>query len=183
MDKPTEMSWWRYLAQNVEEAVGTVFFLVMVMSVSIGVLFRYVFNHPLIWTEETANFSFLWAIFMGAAAAAKRHQHIVVDTLMILTPKLFQRVVGILTGGMIAAMLAIVTVVGLQYAYSQRNTTTEAIEMRVFWWALAAPTFSTFAFWHTLQDLLTLFRGEIVRAEHDTAAPAHESATGQGGTP
>ena len=181
METSAEVSWWRYLLQNVEEAVGTVFFLVMVISVSIGVLFRYVFNHPLIWTEEIANFSFLWAIFMGSAAAAKRHQHIVVDTLMLLTPKLFQRAVGIVTGSMIAAMLATVTVVGLQYAYSQRNTTTEAIEMRVFWWALAAPTFSTFAFWHTLQDIVKLVRGERVGAEHD-AVPAHEAATGQGGT-
>jgi TRAP-type C4-dicarboxylate transport system permease small subunit len=181
MDESTEVSWWWYLAQNVEEAVGTVFFLVMVISVSIGVLFRYVFSHPLIWTEEIANFAFLWAIFMGAAAAAKRHQHIVVDTLMLLTPKLFQRIVGILTGGMIAAMLATVTIVGLQYAYSQRNTTTEAIEMRVFWWALAAPTFSTFAFWHTLQDIAKLVRGEPVGAERD-AVTAHEAATGQGGT-
>jgi TRAP-type C4-dicarboxylate transport system permease small subunit len=180
VEKSTEVSWWRYLLQNVEEAIGTMFFLVMVISVSIGVLFRYAFNHPLIWTEEIANFSFLWTVFMGSAAAVKRHQHIVVDTLMVLTPRLFQRAVGIATGSMIAAMLATVTVIGLQYAYSQRNTTTEAIEMRVFWWALAAPTFSTFAFWHTLQDIVKLVRGERVGAEHG-AAPAHETATGQGG--
>jgi TRAP-type C4-dicarboxylate transport system permease small subunit len=174
-------SWWRYLIRNIEEALATVFFLVMVVSVSIGVLFRYAFNHPLIWTEEIANFAFLWAVFMGSAAAAKRHQHIVVDTLMVLTPRLFQRAVGILTGSMIAAMLATITVVGLQYAYSQRNTTTEAIEMRVFWWALAAPAFSTMAFWHTLQDLVKLVRGESVGVEHDAAA-VHEAATGHGGS-
>ena len=85
---------------------------------------------------------------------------------MILTPKLFQRVVGILTGSLVAAMLAAVTIVGLQYAYSQRNTTTEAIEMRVFWWALAVPTFSTLTFFHTLRDLVKLVRGEVVVAEH-----------------
>ena len=181
MEKSTEVSWWRYLWQNVEEAVGTAFFLVMVISVSIGVLFRYAFNHPLIWTEEIANFSFLWTVFMGSAAAVKRHQHIVVDTLMTLTPKLFQRTVGIVTGSMIAAMLATVTVVGLQYAYSQRNTTTEAIEMRVFWWALAAPTFSTFALWHTLQDLIKLFRGDVPGAEQH-AIPVHDAAIGEGGS-
>jgi diguanylate cyclase (GGDEF)-like protein len=27
------------------------------LTVSIGVVFRYVFNHPLIWTEEIANFA------------------------------------------------------------------------------------------------------------------------------
>jgi len=71
--------------------------------------------------------------------------------------------------------------VGLQYAYSQRNTTTEAIEMRVFWWALAVPTFSGLTFCHILRDLVKLVRGEVGEAKHH-AAPAHESATGQGGS-
>jgi TRAP-type C4-dicarboxylate transport system permease small subunit len=110
MDKATIGSWGRYLVHHIEETVGTVFFLVMVVSVSIGVVFRYVFNHPLIWTEEIANFAFLWGVFMGSAAAARRHQHIVVDTLMLLTPKPFQRVVGIATGSLVAAMLAAVTI-------------------------------------------------------------------------
>jgi len=180
MDKATVVSWCRYCVRNIEEAVGTVFFLVMVVSVSIGVVFRYVFNHPLIWTEEIASFAFLWGVFMGSAAAAKKHSHIVVDTLIILTPKMFQRVVGILTGSLVVAMLAAVTILGLQYAYSQRNTSTEAIEMPVFWWALAVPTFSTLTFFHTLRDLIKLVRGESVSAQPH-AAPAHES-TGQGGS-
>ena len=181
MSESMLVSWGRYFVHNIEEALGTAFFLVMVLSVTIGVVSRYGFNHPLIWTEEIANFSFLWGVFMGSAAAAKKHTHIVVDTLMLLTPKLFQRVVGIATGSCIAAMLAIVTVVGLQYAYSQRNTTTEAIEMRVFWWALAAPTFSTFAFFHTLRDVIKLVRGESVGpAPH--MAPAAEVAASQGGS-
>ena len=74
MDKATIVSWGRYLVHHIEEAVGTVFFMVMVVSVSIGVVFRYVFNHPLIWTEEIANFAFLWGVFMGSAAAARRHR-------------------------------------------------------------------------------------------------------------
>jgi TRAP-type C4-dicarboxylate transport system permease small subunit len=181
MDKSALAGWGRYVVHNVEEAVATAFFLVMVGSVSIGVLFRYAFNHPLIWTEEIANFSFLWGVFMGAAAAAKRHTHIVVDTLITLTPKLFQRAIGIMTGSLVMAMLAVITVVGLQYAYSQRNTTTEAIEMRVFWWALAAPTFSVFAIWHTLQDLIKLFRGDVPGAEQH-AIPVHDAAIGEGGS-
>ena len=181
MDKATVVSWCRYCVRNIEEAVGTVFFLVMVVSVSIGVVFRYVFNHPLIWTEEIASFAFLWGVFMGSAAAAKKHSHIVVDTLIILTPKMFQRVVGILTGSLVVAMLAAVTILGLQYAYSQRNTSTEAIEMPVFWWALAVPTFSILTFFHTLRDLVRLVRGEVVVADPH-AVPANEAATGQGGS-
>ncbi len=180
MDKATMVSWGRYIVRHLEEAAGTVFFIVMVVTVSIGVVFRYAFNHPLIWTEEIANFAFLWGVFMGSAAAARRHTHIVVDTLINLTPKLFQRVVGIMTGSLVAAMLAAITILGLQYAYSQRNTSTEAIEMPVFWWALAAPTFSTLTFFHTLRDLVGMIRGEALAKPSHTAPTAKASTAREG---
>jgi len=181
MDKAAIVSWGRFLVHHIEEAVATGFFMVMVVTVSIGVVFRYVFSHPLIWTEEIANFAFLWGVFMGSAAAARRHSHIVVDTLMMLTPRQFQRVVGIFTGSLVAAMLAAITILGLQYAVSQWNTSTEAIEMPVFWWALAVPTFSTLTFFHALRDLVRLVRGEVVVADPH-AVPATEASTGPEGS-
>ena len=154
------MRWLRFMSEDIVATAGTVFFLVMVVSVSIGVLFRYGFNRPLIWTEEVSSFCFLWAIFLGAAAAVKRQEHIVVDTLVLLLPRPLQRAVGLLTGGLVAAMLAAITVLGVQYAYSQRNTTTEALETRMLWWALAVPTFSILSFYHTLRYLGRLIRGQ-----------------------
>ncbi len=170
--------WLRFLKDDAEATAGTVFFLVMVVSVSIGVLFRYGFNRPLIWTEEVSSFSFLWAIFLGAAAAVKRHEHIVVDTVVLLLPRPLQRAVGLMTGGLVAAMLAVITVLGLQYAYSQRNTTTEALETRMLWWALAVPTFSSLGFYHTLRNLWRQVRGQG-KAE---TAPANEARGGEGGS-
>lgn len=163
---------------NLEEIFGVAFFLVMVVSVSIGVLFRYAFNRPLVWPEEVSGFSFLWAVFLGAAAAAKRREHIVVDTLVELMPSTFKRAVGLLTGAVVAAMLGAIAVLGVQFAWSQRHTTTEALEMPVILWALAVPVSSALAFRYAVRDLVRLLRGDAVAASHaETGEPALPGVT------
>jgi TRAP-type C4-dicarboxylate transport system permease small subunit len=155
------LGWLAWVAGNVEEIAGVTFFLVMVGSVSIGVLFRYGLSRPLIWTEEISNFCFLWAVFLGAAAVAKRREHIAVDTLVALLPAPLQRAVGVLTSLLVAAMLATITVLGVLFALSQRNTTTEALEMQVVWWALAVPVSCGLACFYAVRDLVRQARGTI----------------------
>jgi len=146
--------WLRWAGGNLEEIGGVTCFLVMVASVSIGVFFRYVMRHPLIWTEDVSNFTFLWAVFLGAAAASKRHQHIVVDTIVLLLPKPLQRAIAVLTSLIVAGMLAAIAVFGVQYMLTQQGVTTEALEIPMVWWALAVPVSSALACGYVLRDAL-----------------------------
>lgn len=40
-----------------------------------GVLARYVFDHPLVWTDELAGILFLWLAMLGAVIALRRGEH------------------------------------------------------------------------------------------------------------
>jgi len=51
----------------------------MLISTFLQVIFRYLFNHPLFWSEELSRYSFVWLVFIGAAVAMKRGVHIGVD--------------------------------------------------------------------------------------------------------
>lgn len=53
-----------------------VLMLVMTVTVSMQILFRYVFNIPLGWSEEVARFSFAWVSFFGASALMRVREHI-----------------------------------------------------------------------------------------------------------
>jgi len=53
-----------------------VLMLVMTVTVSMQILFRYVFNIPLGWSEEMARFSFVWVSFFGASALMRVREHI-----------------------------------------------------------------------------------------------------------
>jgi TRAP-type C4-dicarboxylate transport system permease small subunit len=53
-----------------------VLMLVMTVTVSLQIVFRYVFNVPLAWSEEMARFSFAWVSFFGASALMRVREHI-----------------------------------------------------------------------------------------------------------
>ncbi len=54
--------------------IGTVFLAVFVVTIFIQVIARYL-RVMVIWTEEVANFSFIWAVFLGASAMVSQQAH------------------------------------------------------------------------------------------------------------
>ena len=57
--------------------IGLMFF--MTVTVFLQIVFRYVFNIPLGWSEEVARFSFVWVSFFGASALMRVQEHINVN--------------------------------------------------------------------------------------------------------
>ena len=58
----------------------------MTCIVFTSVLFRYVLNSPLAWSEELASMLFAWLTFVGAYVGTRSRSHISIDTLVIFLP-------------------------------------------------------------------------------------------------
>jgi TRAP-type C4-dicarboxylate transport system permease small subunit len=54
----------------------TVIFSIMVVVIFTQVIFRYLLEHPLSWSEEIARYLFIWATFLGASVAFYENTHI-----------------------------------------------------------------------------------------------------------
>lgn len=64
------------------DTLGSCFALVVViLSVTYGVIMRYLFGDAPIWTSELSAIAFTWLVFLGASAAYKRKMHIGIDLL------------------------------------------------------------------------------------------------------
>lgn len=74
-----------------EEIVSAFFISVTVCMVIVNVFFRYVLNKGIFWSEEVATISFVWSVFIGAAACHKRKMHISIDLLTKLAPKVLKK--------------------------------------------------------------------------------------------
>lgn len=81
------------------QAVCVALLFVMLGAVGLQVLMRYVFNDPLIWSEELARYAMIWLAFLSAALAMRERRHIALTG--IVNPK----------GKWLATSIAVTTVV------------------------------------------------------------------------
>ena len=56
-----------------------------------GVVSRFVFDRPLVWSDEVASLLFLWLAMIGAAIALRRGAHMRLSTLAALMSPAWQR--------------------------------------------------------------------------------------------
>ncbi|MBU6492694.1 MAG: TRAP transporter small permease subunit, partial [Burkholderiales bacterium] len=49
--------------------------LAEVVILLVGIIARFVFNHPLVWSDEIASILFLWLAMLGSAVALRRGHH------------------------------------------------------------------------------------------------------------
>jgi TRAP-type C4-dicarboxylate transport system permease small subunit len=73
---------WRLLRGlgMIERAACVVLLGGIVVSITIQIVTRYLFGQPLVWVEESAGYSFIWLVFLGAAAGFKELRHIRIET-------------------------------------------------------------------------------------------------------
>jgi TRAP-type transport system small permease protein len=65
------------------ETVAVAGFAAMFLAAGAQVLFRYVLQLSVPWTEELARLLFVATVLLGMALATRRHEHIVVDFLLV----------------------------------------------------------------------------------------------------
>ncbi len=102
---------WGLVADKVFKlisAVAWVCFVTMIIVMLIQVFTRYVFNHPLPWTEELSRFSYIWAIFLGAILAQRSKSHMTVTILIEKLPSKARLVLEVLTDLFSALVMGIV---------------------------------------------------------------------------
>jgi C4-dicarboxylate transporter DctM subunit len=69
------------------KVVTVALFSIMTISTFCQVVFRYVFNSSLTWSEELVAYTFIWITLLGVALVTRSNSHISVDTIEKLLPK------------------------------------------------------------------------------------------------
>lgn len=104
-----------------------------------GVVSRYGFRSPLIWSDELASILFLWLAMFGAVVAFRRAEHMRMTAIVAKCqpgPRAFLDMVG--TWAALAFLLMIVWP-SYEYAYEESFITTPALQIPNSWRAAALP--------------------------------------------
>ncbi|MDQ6638976.1 MAG: TRAP transporter large permease subunit [Pseudomonadota bacterium] len=123
----------------VVESVASTLVLVEIGVLFSGVVARYAFHHPIVWSDELASILFLWLSMLGAVVALRRGEHMrmtaLVDRLRPATRALMETIA-------ICASLAFLGLVmhpAWEYASEEAAIVTPALEISNVMRAAAIP--------------------------------------------
>ena len=104
-----------------------------------GVVSRYVFHRPLVWSDELASILFLWLAMLGSVIAVRRGEHMRMTAIVAkVSPpvRAYLEAVAISAG---LAFLVMIVVPAWDYAYEESYITTPALQIANSYRAAALP--------------------------------------------
>ena len=128
--------------QSVQNLLKWVLFLIMgtmTAIVLLGVLFRYVLEAPLPWSEELARYLMVWGASLGAAVAFREGSHIAVGMLVDRLHGIYGEMVLKVTQIIVFIFMVIVMVEGFRLAFMVNTQESPAMEISMTWPYLSIP--------------------------------------------
>src|SRR3954466_16187054 len=104
-----------------------------------GVVARYGFHRPLIWSDELASILFLWLAMLGAAVAFRRGEHMRMTAVVAGARPAMRGYLDLVATAAALAFLVMIAWPSCEYAYEESYITTPALQFLNSWRAAALP--------------------------------------------
>jgi len=121
------------------EWIAALLVLVEIAVLFAGVVARYVFHQPLVWSDELASMLFLWMSMLGAVVALRRGEHMRMTGMVSRVSPGTRALLETLALTVPLAFLALVMWPAFEYAYEEMPVVSPAMEMSNAWRASAIP--------------------------------------------
>jgi tripartite ATP-independent transporter DctM subunit len=127
------------LIGTVVEACAAVLVAAEIVVLFAGVVSRYVFHRPIVWSDELASFLFLWLAMLGSVVAFRKAEHMRMTALVSKSSVRTQSFFDLFAGVASIAFLLLTIYPALDFALEEQMITTPALEISGAWRASALP--------------------------------------------
>src|SRR3974390_787775 len=127
------------LIGTVVEACAAVLVAAEIVVLFAGVVSRYVFHRPIVWSDELASFLFLWLSMLGSVVAFRKAEHMRMTALVSKSSVRTQSFFDLFAGVASIAFLLLTIYPALDFALEEQMITTPALEISGAWRASALP--------------------------------------------
>lgn len=153
------MSWWKKLDDNFEEYIVMFLMLVMIITAFAQVIFRFVIQMSLDWSEELARYAFLWCMFISAGMAVKHRRHIKVEFIMEMLPKKVRLGFEIISDLIWMAFCLLLVKDGIGLLEFVKTQVSPSMEVPFKYIYTSLPVGAALMFLRLLQQMVRRFRG------------------------
>ncbi|MBF4501376.1 TRAP transporter small permease [Savagea sp. SN6] len=150
---------------RIEQAIAMLFGAVILLTLSLGVLYRYILEKPLIWSDELALFSLAWITFIGGSMGIKKK---VSPSVSMLTDALHgktKKIVELISLGLLLAFIGFMLWISIGWLTSpniavQQLSTLKWPKVYAY---LCIPISFTFMFIHVLSQWIqvAMYEAEV----------------------
>jgi TRAP-type C4-dicarboxylate transport system permease small subunit len=144
---------------KLEEALLMIGLSLMGLSVALQIFMRYLFNMPLVWSEEFARYIFVWITFIGAGYGVRHGIHISMEYFYNKFPPAVRKAVSIATLALSAGAFAYLLPTAVFFMAEQDKIASSAMQMPMSWLFAAVPVGCVLVLIHLAADAVALFRG------------------------
>ena len=113
--------------ENLERWIMFLLLAGITLVLGIQIVFRFILNNSLTWSEELARFMFIWSTFLSIGFCLREGISLKIDTLISLFPKKVQAIILLLSDIIMMAFFLYLLPSAWEFAYtSVRNGQTSA---------------------------------------------------------
>ena len=153
------MSWWKKIDDNFEEYLVMFLMLVMIVTAFAQVIFRFVIQMSLDWSEELARYAFLWCMFISAGMAVKHRRHIKVEFIMEMLPKKVRFGLEIISDLIWMAFCLLLVKDGIGLLEFVKTQVSPSMDVPFKYIYTSLPVGAALMFLRLLQQMVRRFRG------------------------
>lgn len=149
------------IIKKIEEILAIFCFSAMSVITLVAVFFRYVLNHPVIWSEEAARYLMVWGICIGISIATEKKAHLGIDILVSFAPQKVHHILEILSGVLLTLIYTIMSILSIQFVLMAINTGNVSPLLRIPFWMiyLALPIGFMLSTIRSIQVLTKIIKG------------------------
>ena len=134
-------SFWKRLDENAERWMLLGFYAMIVSTICVEVIRRFVLSYSSIWGEEIARYAFIYLAWVGASAAVKERAHIRIDVLLHYLSHRAKSAIYLLGDLCMLAMaiLAVYTAIESLHISIKFGSVTHGLRISLAWFLAAVP--------------------------------------------
>jgi TRAP-type C4-dicarboxylate transport system permease small subunit len=134
---------------------------IMVLTVLMGVFFRYVLRDSLGWTEELARYLMIWAALLSISIGIKDKEHVGIQLIIRNIPIKYARILNLLVNVIILIFLSVLSYKGMYIANKAIPQLSMGLGISMYWALLSIPVAGALAIIQQLIQIIMSFKPNI----------------------
>ena len=134
---------------------------IMVLTVLVGVFFRYVLHNSLSWSEELARYLMIWAALLSISIGIKDKEHVGIQLIIRNIPIKYARILNFLVNIIILIFLGVLSYKGMHVTIKAIPQLSLGLGISMFWALLSIPVSGALAIIQQIIQIIISFKPDI----------------------